>query len=293
MRSARAPSPASAASVSWNTSKRALSATRSSSVCGIQRLVAVQQRELVDFLRRGEQIAFDAFDQRLDRVAIGLAGRGCAMRCAIQSGNSFGFSGHTGTNSPLFSTAVDPRAFVLPCSIACSVISRTVSGGGFSQYSIDRRRAFLAGPAGRQAQVDQRRDGEQRHRRRAIAQRRSSRISLRHRALRVRCSPVRARVHAARRRLRAAADVPRRRADRPACSSVPARCLCNWASVSGMGIRPRQSVHHDQCAAPSALDLRSTALDLAQHDLRHVAFHFLLDHRPARRRCRSPGSGRT
>ncbi len=79
-----------------------------------------------------------------------------AMRCAIQSGNSFGFNGQTGTNVPARSTAATHA--VSCCLLHCvQVISSTVSGGGFSQYSMIAAAPSLPGrPPGRRRSITRR-----------------------------------------------------------------------------------------------------------------------------------------
>jgi hypothetical protein len=107
----------------------------------------MQQHELVDFLRGRKQVAFDTLDQRAIASRSGFSPRR-AIRCAIQSGNSFGFNGQNGTNVPARSTAATPR--VSCCLLHCvQVISSTYPAADFRSTRRSPRRHPCR--AGRQA----------------------------------------------------------------------------------------------------------------------------------------------
>ena len=128
----------------------------------------VQQRELLDLLVRGQQVALDAVGEELQRALAFLAAAAtrcpcCASRCAIHCGSACRSTGSTWIGDAVAVERGEPGAVLVMASSRGSSTSVSVLSlpCALCGELLQRRAAFLARLARRDADLDDLLVGEQ------------------------------------------------------------------------------------------------------------------------------------
>ena len=163
MRSARGTSAPSAASPSWNTSKRALSPIDACTAARSMRLAGCASNlQLLEFLLRGEQIALGALDDELARASSSSSSSSVAARARSHCGSRATSTGQVASHAPVDFERLHPGRAVLLAFELAGEHQIDVVGTGVRQQLDDGIGAARAGLARRQAHLDELARAEQR-----------------------------------------------------------------------------------------------------------------------------------